>query len=113
MAGVIGSSAGYPDSQPRKLGPFAIFATGGTEDFNYLERRQRDHALKSPHHLAIFEGGHGWLSSNLAVEAIEWMVIQAMKFALRVNVDARLRTIFTKRAPEPEPEIADAPTRLA
>jgi len=32
IAGVIASSAGYPDSEPRKSVPFGIFATAGTED---------------------------------------------------------------------------------
>jgi len=39
IAGVIASSAGYPDSQPRKTLPFALFGTAGTEDFNYIEMR--------------------------------------------------------------------------
>lgn len=78
IAGVIASSAGYPDSKPRKTVPFAIFGTAGTEDFNYLEMRELDHALTSPHRVAIFEGGHVWLSSELALEAVEWMELQAM-----------------------------------
>jgi len=97
MAGVIASSAGYPDSQPRRSAPFAIFATAGTEDFNYLELRQLDRALKSPHRLAIFEGGHTWLSSDLAVEAIEWMEIQSMRSGRRAKDDALLEKIFAKR----------------
>ena len=78
IAGVIASSAGYPDSKPRKTVPFVIFGTAGTEDFNYLEMRELDHALTSPHRVAIFEGGHVWLSSELALEAVEWMELQAM-----------------------------------
>ena len=42
IAGVIASSAGFPDAQPRTTVPFAVFATAGTEDFNYLEMRQLD-----------------------------------------------------------------------
>src|SRR5438093_557929 len=68
IAGVIASSAGYPDGQFRKTLPFPIFATAGTEDFNHLEMRRLDAALTTPHHLAIFEGGHTWLSPDLAVE---------------------------------------------
>jgi dienelactone hydrolase len=107
MAGVIASSAGYPDSQPRKSVPFAIFATAGTEDFNYLELRQLDRALKSPHYLAIFEGGHSWLSSDLAVEAIEWMEIQAMKSGRRAKDDALLEKIFAKRVAQLAAEPGD------
>src|SRR5207342_3233467 len=49
IAGVIASSAGYPDSQPRATVPFPVFATAGTEDFNHLELRQLDRALTTPH----------------------------------------------------------------
>jgi dienelactone hydrolase len=107
IAGVIASSAGYPDAQPRKSVQFAIFATAGTEDFNYLELRKLDRALKSPHHLAIFEGGHGWLSSDLAVEAVEWMEIQAMKSGRRAKDDALLEKIFAKRAAQLGAESGD------
>jgi dienelactone hydrolase len=113
MAGVIASSAGFPDSQPRKSVPFAIFATAGTEDFNYLELRQLDRALKSPHHLAIFEGGHTWLSSNLAVEAIEWMEVQAMKSGRRAKDDALLEKVFLKRVAQLGAEAGDPAALLA
>jgi hypothetical protein len=113
MAGVIASSAGYPDSEPRKSVLFAVFATAGTEDFNYLELRKLDRALKSPHHLAIFEGGHGWLSSDLAVEAIEWMEIQAMKSGRRTKDDALLEKIFAKRVAQLAAESGDPAALLA
>ena len=79
IAGVIASSAGYPDSKPRKTVPFLVFGTAGNEDFNWLEMRSLDHALTSPHHLAVFPGGHVWLPSDLAVEAVEWLNLQAMR----------------------------------
>ena len=69
VAGVIASSAGYPDGKLRKTLAFPIFATAGAEDFNHLEMRQLDRALTSPHRLAVFEGGHVWLSSELAIDA--------------------------------------------
>jgi len=40
--------------------------------------RLLDRTLTTPHRVAIFEGGHTWLSSDLAVKALEWMEIQAM-----------------------------------
>src|SRR4029077_10541019 len=97
IAGVIASSAGYPDSRPRKALPFPIFATAGTEDFNHLEMRQLDSALTTPHHLAIFEGGHTWLSSALAVEAVEWMEVQAMKSGLKARDEQEIDRLFAKR----------------
>src|SRR5262249_46308143 len=39
IAGVIASSAGYPDVKPRASVAFPIFATAGTDDFNFLEMR--------------------------------------------------------------------------
>ncbi|MGB7217585.1 MAG: hypothetical protein WBD07_02155, partial [Vicinamibacterales bacterium] len=60
VAGVFASSAGYPDAQPRKKVPFAIFATTGTEDFNHLELRKLDRESTSPHRLTVFAGGHAW-----------------------------------------------------
>jgi hypothetical protein len=98
IAGVIASSAGYPDARPRKTLSFALFATAGTEDFNHLEMRLLDRALTSPHRLAIFEGGHTWLSSELAIEAVEWMELQAMKAGLKPRDNDEIDRIFTKRA---------------
>jgi predicted esterase len=97
IAGVIASSAGYPDSQPRKSVPFAIFGTAGTEDFNYLEMHQVDRALTTPHRLAIFEGGHTWLPNDVAIEAIEWMEIAAMKSGRRARDETLIDKIFAKR----------------
>ncbi len=51
IAGVIASSAGYPDTNVRKTLSFPLFATAGTDDFNHLEMRKLDRALTSPHRL--------------------------------------------------------------
>ena len=98
IAGVIASSAGYPDSRLRNELPFPVFETAGTEDFNYLEMRDMAQALKSPHHLAIFEGPHEWLSPVLTMEAIQWMEIQAMKSGRKPLDQAEADEIFKLRA---------------
>jgi hypothetical protein len=49
------------------------------ENFNLMEMRQLDRGLTSPHRVVVFEGGHVWLSSELAVQAVEWMELEAMK----------------------------------
>src|SRR5438067_3508115 len=72
-------------------------ATAGTEDFNYIEMRRVDRALTTPHHLAIFEGGHGWPPSDLAGEAIEWLEIQAIKSGRRTAAPAFLERAFARR----------------
>jgi len=97
VAGIIASSAGYPDGNVRRTLPFPVFATAGTEDFNHLEMRQLDRALTTPHRLAIFEGGHVWLSSELAVQAVEWMELQAMKSGLRPRDQAAIDRMFEAR----------------
>src|SRR5262249_21943096 len=77
IAGVIASSAGYPDSRPRSSVPFAVFGTAGTEDFNYIEMRLLDRKLTSPHSLAVFEGGHTLPPDALAPEPRGGMDVQA------------------------------------
>jgi poly(3-hydroxybutyrate) depolymerase len=97
IAGVVASSAGYPDSRVRKTLSFPVFATAGTEDFNHLEMRRLDRELTTPHRLAIFNGGHVWLSSELAVEAVQWMELQAMKRGLEPRDDAEIDGILAPR----------------
>ena len=97
IAGVIASSGGYPDSQPRAKVNFAVFGTAGTEDFNYIEMRMLDRKLTSPHHLAIFDGGHTLPPDAVALEAIEWLELQAMKSGRRTRDDALIQQLFDKR----------------
>src|SRR5262245_53342307 len=97
IAGVIASSAGYPDSQPRTSIPFALYGTTGTEDFNYIEMRQLDRKLGSPHYLAVFSGGHTLPPDAVAVDAIEWMELQAMKSGRRTRDEALIDRLFTQR----------------
>jgi hypothetical protein len=97
VAGVIASGAGYPDSQPRKKVTFALFGTAGTEDFNYLEMRELDRALSSPHFLAVFPGGHTLPPEDVAVEAVEWLEIAAMASDRRSRDDELARSILERR----------------
>ncbi|PYR59852.1 MAG: hypothetical protein DMF91_13720 [Acidobacteria bacterium] len=97
VAGVIASSAGYPDSQPRKSLPFVVFGTAGTEDFNYIELRMLDRALTTPHRVVIFEGGHTLPPDAVALEAIEWLELQAMKSGRRTRDEALIDRLFDKR----------------
>jgi poly(3-hydroxybutyrate) depolymerase len=97
IAGVIASSAGYPDSTPRTTLPFPIFSTAGSEDFNYLEMRLLDRKLTTPHHLAIFEGGHSLPTDAVALEAIEWMELQAMKAGRRARDEALVDRLLGRR----------------
>jgi dienelactone hydrolase len=97
IAGVIASSAGYPDSRPRKSLPFVVFGTAGTEDFNNLEMRSLDRALTTPHRVVIFEGGHTLPPDAVALEAIEWLELQAMTSGRRTRDPALIDRLFDKR----------------
>jgi lysophospholipase L1-like esterase len=83
IAGVIASSAGFPDSQPRSSVAFPIFGTAGTTDFNYIEMRLLERALKSTRRVVIFEGGHTLPPPDVAMQAIEWLELQAMRSGVR------------------------------
>lgn len=101
IAGVIASSAGFPEpDSPESSLAFPVYGTAGTEDFNYLEMRDLDKTLTSAHHIEIFEGGHTWLPSELAVKAIEWMEIRAMKAGTTPRDGALVKAIFNKRVAE-------------
>ncbi len=108
IAGVFASSAGYPDSRPRKELPFPVFESAGTEDFNYLEMRQIDRDLKTPHRLAIFEGGHMWLPPDLATEAVEWMELQAMETGRKARDQAEIDAINAAWAGKPADAAIDS-----
>jgi predicted esterase len=108
IAGVIASSGGYPDSKPRAKVSFAIFGTAGTEDFNYIEMRLLDRKLTSAHRLAVFKGGHTLPPDDIALEAIEWMELQAMASGVRRRDEALISRLFDKR----EQTIADSTDEL-
>ena len=104
IAGVIASSAGYPDVHPRASVRFPIFATAGTEDFNYIEMRMLGRALKTPHRLVIFPGGHTLPPPAVAMQAIEWLELQGMASGLRPRDESLLNRLWTAQ----DRAIADA-----
>jgi pimeloyl-ACP methyl ester carboxylesterase len=103
IAGVIASSAGYPDSKPRVSVPFVIFGTAGSEDFNLIEMRQLDRALKTPHRVVVFNGGHTLPPDDVAIQAIEWLELRAMASGIRPRDEALIDRLFTSRQ-----KVADA-----
>ena len=98
LAGVFASSAGFPPGHRRSELKFVVFGTMGTEDFNYLEMRQFDQELSSPHRVVVFQGSHEWLPKDLAVDAVEWMEVQAMKAGRSPRDEKLIEKIFVKRA---------------
>jgi poly(3-hydroxybutyrate) depolymerase len=113
IAGVMASSAGYPDTRVRTTLPFPLFATAGTEDFNHLEMRRLDRALTSPHRLVIFAGGHVWLSSDLAMQAVEWMELHAMKRGLEPRDNDEIDRLFAARVASADAGGSDVATYRA
>jgi hypothetical protein len=112
IAGVIASSAGFPDAKPRRSVRFPIFATAGIDDFNYLELKRLDAALTTPHRLAIFDGGHSLPPDDVAREAIEWLELQAMRDGRRERDSALVDTLFAARRQKAAGE-EDPAARLA
>jgi predicted esterase len=104
IAGVIACSAGFPDGHPRKSAPFPIYATAGTEDFNYLEMRELDRTLTTPHRLVIFEGTHDWLPASLGDDALAWLEVQAMNSGLRPH-DEALEKLFVAQSSESKSDL--------
>jgi hypothetical protein len=91
IAGVFASSAGFPDQFIPRL-QFPVFGSAGTDDFNHLEMYQLDRRLISAHRVLYFDGGHTWLPADLAMQAVEWMELQAMKSGLRPRDASLLET---------------------
>jgi dienelactone hydrolase len=110
IAGVIASSAGFPDSQTRESVPFAVYGTAGDEDFNYIEMRMLDRALTSPHRLTIFPGGHSLPTDAVALDAIEWMELQAMKSGRRPRDEAFVDRLLASRRQQIEASTSAANT---
>ena len=111
LAGVIASSAGYPDSIPRSKLKFVVFGTAGDTDFNYIELKLLDNALKTPHRVVIFHGGHTLPPDGVAMEAIEWLELQAIRSGIRPKDDAFLQTLWQNRlaaatAPDVDPVVS-------
>lgn len=92
IAGVIACSAGFPDGHAHKSALFPIYATVGTEDFNYLEMRELDRTLTTPHRLVIFEGTHDWLPASLGDDALAWLEFQTVNSGLRPRDDWEPKT---------------------
>jgi pimeloyl-ACP methyl ester carboxylesterase len=87
IAGVIGCAAGFPEAEgPTAQTPFAFCGTVGNEDYNWLEMNRIDRTLASldrPHRLLRFSGGHSWPPKDVAMAAVEWLELQAMKGGTR------------------------------
>ncbi len=102
IAGVIGCAAGFPDNRPpSKDIAFVYFGTVGNRDFNYREMRQLEPTLEAlgiRHRLAVFDGGHDWPTPAVAVRAVEWMELEAMRSGARERDEALLARWLARAA---------------
>jgi len=101
VAGVIACSAGFPGNAPPAPGlAFVVFATTGTEDFNFPEMQQLKRKLDTVgarNHLEVFAGGHDWAPADLCTQAIAWMEVQAMKKGARAKDEALIDLLLQQR----------------
>jgi predicted esterase len=100
IAGVIACGAGFPSGiTPSPALHFAVFSVAGVEDFNFPEVKDLDDALGKAgmtHRIEVFEGRHEWAPSAVAIEAVEWLELTAMKAGKRARDDRLIVTIRQK-----------------
>lgn len=101
VAGVIACSGGFPQEiKPSRATPFVLFATAGTEDFNFPEMARLHRTLDGfgvTNEFEIFAGGHDWPPPELCLEALEWIELQAMKAGKREKDEALIDALFKRR----------------
>lgn len=98
--GVIACGAGFMGGETPAKVPFAFFGTAGVTDFNYLELRRVDRELadrRAVYRVVFHPGGHEWLSSELAVDALAWFELQAMRGGTRERDAAWMQAQFDAR----------------
>jgi hypothetical protein len=100
LAGVIASSAGFPNVTAPKQVPFRAFFTAGCDDFNHdeLYRVSRELAAhKIPHRYVEFEGGHEWLPASLTEEALAYMAGKVSDRAAEPSKQAERESVDFQR----------------
>jgi len=94
VAGVIANAAGFPPgaTPPHRM-KSAYFAAIGNADFNYPEIVRLGHQLdraEARYRIRVFEGIHGWAPTEVWLEALNWMDIQAMASGTLPRESARI-----------------------
>jgi dienelactone hydrolase len=111
LAGVIASGAGFPGGiEPATTMHFALFAAAGTEDFNFAEVKLLEESLvraKMAYQIETFPGRHEWLPSSVAIDAVGWMELMAMKSGRRER-DAQFIENWTNTKLKQAREFEDA-----
>src|SRR6185312_1955354 len=77
--------------------PVPRFRDRGDRRFQSSRNARNGPRSEIAHHLAIFEGGHVWLPSTVAMQGVEWMEIQAMESGRKPRDQAEIDAIFAAR----------------
>jgi dienelactone hydrolase len=87
VVGVFGHGAGFPARvPPSRQNQFLFFGAVGDADFNYPEMVELSKQLDGAgftSRIRHFDGPHQWAPPEVAMEAIEWFELHAMKKGLR------------------------------
>ncbi len=90
VAGVIACGAGFPftpgPTHPSLKIGFAVYATIGSEDFNYPELWRLDSTLDDMavhHRVERFDGGHAWAPADVFMRALGFLEAEAMRSGTR------------------------------
>jgi dienelactone hydrolase len=82
IAGVIAHGAGYPTNWGEAKDKLLYFFAVGDQDFNWSEvmmvRRQRQQK-GLPYRVRVFSGPHQWAPAAVMEDAVEWLVLRAMR----------------------------------
>ena len=101
-AGVVLNGAGFhPPAFTSHDGPFVVFASAGTYDFNYPELVQADDDLEKQgyaHFLRRFDGPHQWAPESAMDEALAWFRLQAMKGGREARDDSFIASQAAREA---------------
>jgi predicted esterase len=101
IAGAIIVGGGFPlGVKPSAEVAFTLYGIAGEADLNFNEmlRLHRDFTgLGIPNHFEVLPGGHQWPSSEVLMEAIEWMELQAMRKGMRPPDPALVAALLTAR----------------
>ncbi len=91
VAGVLGFGAGFPPGwtppapAPGELETLVFYGGAGSTDFNYQEVQDLGAYLERTgirHHIASYDGPHGWPPESVMSDALQWMELQAMRRGL-------------------------------
>lgn len=91
VAGLLGFGAGFPPGwtpptpAPGERETLVFYGGAGSTDFNYQELQDLDAYLEHTgirHHVASYDGPHGWPPESVMSDALRWMELQAMRRGL-------------------------------